>query len=58
MENMHDEKIERVLEKVKKLLALAGNNPSEAEAQAAALRAQELIARYNLSITDDDGKYA
>ena len=54
MENTHDEKIEKVLEKVKKLFALAGNNPSEAEAQAAALRAQELIAKYNLTITDED----
>ena len=56
MENTHDEKIEKVLEKVKKLFALAGNNPSEAEAQAAALRAQELIAKYNLTITDEDEK--
>ena len=57
MENTkNNEKIEKVLDKVKKLLALAGNNPSEAEAQAAALRAQELIAKYNLTIADDEEK--
>lgn len=56
MKNTQDEKIEKVLDKVKKLFALAGNNPSEAEAQAAALRAQELIAKYNLDITEDDEK--
>ena len=57
MEKIKDnEKIEKILEKVKKLFALAGNNPSEAEAQAAALRAQELIAKYNLTITDEEEK--
>ena len=53
---MGTDKVEAMLEKVKKLLALAGNNPSEAEAQAAALRAQELIAKYNLTVTDDEEK--
>lgn len=43
----------KMLEKVKKLLALAGNNPSEEEAQAAALKAQELIAQYNLDISEE-----
>ena len=38
------------------MFALAGNNSSEAEAQAAALRAQELIAKYNLTIADGDEK--
>jgi hypothetical protein len=56
MKNTYDEKLEKVLDKVKKLFALAGNNPSEAEAQAAAMRAQELIAKYNLTITDEDEK--
>ena len=45
----------KMLEKVKKLLALAGNNPSEEEAQAAALKAQELIAQYNLDMSQDTG---
>lgn len=46
------EKVEKILDKVKKLLALAGNNPSEEEAKAAALKAQELIAQYNLQLAD------
>lgn len=50
------DKIEKVLDTVKKLFALAGNNPSEGEAQAAALKAQELIAKYNLTITNEDEK--
>lgn len=49
---MSEEKVEKILDKVKKLLALAGNNPSEEEAKAAALKAQQLIAQYNLSMTD------
>lgn len=56
MENVSKEKIEKVLEKVRKLFALAGNNPSEEEAQSAALLAQELIAKYNLTITDEEEK--
>lgn len=47
-----DSKMESILQKVKGLLALSGNNPSEAEATAAALKAQELIAKYNLTLTD------
>lgn len=39
---------EKVLEKIKKLLALAGNNPSEEEAKAAMLKAQELMLRYHI----------
>lgn len=42
----------KMLEKVQKLLALAGNNPSEEEAKAAAMKAQELIAQYNLDLSD------
>lgn len=41
----------KLMEKVNKLLALAGNNPSEEEAKSAALKAQELIARYNLDMS-------
>lgn len=53
--------IDKILDKVQKLLALAGNNPSEAEAQAAALKAQALIAEYNLdmdALSDDERKEA
>lgn len=39
---------EQVIDKIKKLLSLSGNNPSEKEATAAALKAQALIARYNI----------
>lgn len=49
-------KIEKVLDKIKKLLALAGNNPSEEEAMAAALKAQELMAEYNVTVTDEEDK--
>lgn len=48
------ETLEKMLEKVKKLLSLAGNNPSEEEAIAASLKAQELIAKYNLDLSDLD----
>lgn len=39
-----------IITKVEKLLALAGNNPSEAEAQAAMLKAQKLMAEHNLDM--------
>jgi hypothetical protein len=39
-----------VISKVEKLLALAGNNTNEAEAQAASEKAMELLAAYNLSM--------
>ncbi len=42
----------KMLDKVQKLLALAGNNPSEEEAKLAAKKAQELIAQYNLNLSD------
>lgn len=46
----------KMLDKVRKLLALAGNNPSEKEAQAAAIKAQELIAQYNLDMSQEIGE--
>lgn len=49
---------EEILKKVEKLLALAGNNPNEHEAVAAALKAQELMARYNIELADVQGKSA
>lgn len=44
-----------MLEKVKKLMALAGNNPSEEEAKAAMMKANALIAKYNLDLSQDTG---
>jgi hypothetical protein len=40
-----------IISKIEKLLALAGNNPSEAEAQAAMLKAQKLMAEHNLDMS-------
>lgn len=39
---------EKIIEKVQKLLELAGNNPNENEAQAAMLKAQQLMAKYHI----------
>lgn len=47
---------EKILEKIEKLLALAGNNPSENEAISAALKAQELMAKYNIELADVQGE--
>lgn len=47
---MTDTKMERIADKIQKLLALAGNNPSEAEAKAALLKAQALMAEYNVDM--------
>ena len=38
------------IRKIEKLLALAGNNPNEAEAAAAMAKVQELLAQYNLDM--------
>ncbi len=43
---------EKLLDKIRKILAKASNNPSEAEAEMAANMAQEMLARYNLSMSD------
>ena len=42
----------QVIEKVKKLLALSGNNPNEQEAQSALLKAQKMLAEYNISMAE------
>jgi len=47
---------EQLMNKVNKLLALAGNNPSQEEANAAYLKAQELIAEYNLNMDEFSGQ--
>jgi len=44
--------LKKVMERIAKLLALAGNNPSESEAAAAAEKAQALLAEYNLTVSD------
>lgn len=49
---------EKILKKIENLLALAGNNPSENEAIAAALKAQELMAKYNIELADIEGQSA
>lgn len=48
--------MEKILNKIKNLLDLANNNPNENEAMAAALKAQELMAKYNIdsSAIDSD----
>lgn len=53
----------KVVERVQKLLALAGNNPNEAEAESATQKAMDLLSAYNLSMhsvgshrTSSDGK--
>lgn len=47
-EEISAEKREKMIEKIKKTLALAQNNPSENEALAAALQAHKLMAKYNI----------
>lgn len=47
---------EKILNKIKNLLDLANHNPNENEAIAAALKAQELMAKYDFSVEDIDCK--
>lgn len=46
----------KIISKIEKLLALAGNNPSENEAQAALLKAQQLMAEHNLDMAQFQDK--
>lgn len=41
-----------IIKKIENLLSLAGNNPNEHEAISAALKAQELMAKYNVKFAD------
>lgn len=50
-----DEKQVEIIRRIQKLFHLAGAAGSEAEAQNAALRARELLSRYNLSLQDVEG---
>ena len=43
---------DKIIEKIQKILALAGNNPSEGEAAKAAAKAQAMLAEHNLSMAD------
>lgn len=45
---------EQVLATIKKLFALSNNNPNESEAETAMLKAQELLAKHQLSLSDLD----
>ena len=47
---------DKIIEKIKKLLALAGNNPSEQEAQAAYAKAQALMAQYSIELSEESGE--
>lgn len=46
----------KIADKIQKLLALAGNNPSQEEAETAALMAQKLIAKYNVDMSSLTGE--
>lgn len=47
----------KLISKIKKLLALAGNNPNQEEASQALLKAQQLMAENNIQVTfDPDSK--
>ena len=53
-----EDKVDSIIKKVQKLLALAdpSRNPSEEEALAASMQAQKLLAKYNLDIAAITGK--
>lgn len=44
--------MKKIVERIRKILSLAGNNPSEKEAALAAEKAQELLIRHNLTMAD------
>ena len=43
---------EKIIEKIRKVVELSKNNPSEEEAKAAALKAQEMLAQYHITMAD------
>ena len=49
---MSDIEKEKLLNKIQKLVTLAGNNPSQEEAESAMLKAQELLLANGLEMTD------
>lgn len=46
------ENSEKIIAKIKKVLELSKNNPSEEEAKSAALKAQRLMAEYHISMSE------
>lgn len=53
---LSNEQKDKLLRKIKKSLALSQNNSNENEAQTALLKAQEMMAKYNLSLSEIDLK--
>ena len=51
---MENKNTEKIIEKIKKVLELSKNNPSEEEAKSAALKAQKLMAEYHISMAEID----
>ena len=49
---MSKNELDKILDRVKKLLALAGNNPNQHEAASAAEMAHRILTEYNLSLSD------
>ena len=49
---MTENERDKVIERVRKLLALSANNPSENEAAAAAAKAQQILIEHNLSMAE------
>lgn len=45
-------KNDKIIQTIKKVLELSKNNPSEEEAKAAALKVQELLAKYHISMSE------
>lgn len=45
-----------IMDRIQKLFALAGNNPDKEEAQSALLKAQELMAKYNVTVAPGEHK--
>lgn len=50
MENNMDMDTEKIIGKIKKILELSKNNPSEEEAKAAALKAQRMMMQYHIAM--------
>lgn len=49
---MENKSVEKIIEKVKKILELSKNNPSAEEAKSAALKAQKLMVEYHISLSE------
>ena len=52
MENNTISKQEKIIAKIRKILELSKKNPNQNEAEAAALKAQALMAEYHVELTD------